>query len=386
MVLALKETGEKFGSLANLLQRINVSGFLDDWGPESVVQVYDPKIDLEGVLVIDNTILGPGKGGIRISPKIDPKEIFELARSMTYRCSLADVPFGGAYAGIRADSSGMDKMKIVKSFAKQISPYIPDRYIAGSDDGIGSEEIAAFVGEIGDLQGATGKPVRMGGMPQEGTKELGIGVVFEECASILNEASQTSIAISGFDDIGSKVARYLANKGSIVAISDQWGTAYDKEGIDVNEALKHADAKSKRKSVKNLRNIIALPDDDIWNINCSILVLTTSTPEINEVNAPLIKAKCIIEGAANSITPAAERILFKKGILVLPDILVNLSEVIVSYAEYKKMSLEETFSLIERKTREKTKLITQRSLENRLLPRRVAYEMAKERIREAMEI
>jgi Glutamate dehydrogenase/leucine dehydrogenase len=387
MVLAVTETGEKFDSLANLLQRINVSGFLDDWGPESVVQVYDPKINLEGVLVIDNTVLGPGKGRIRISPRINPKEIFELARSMTYKCSLADVAFGGAYAGIRADPFDINKTKIVRAFARKISPYVPDRYIAGPDDGVGKEEIAAFVGEIGDLQGATGKPVRMGGMPQEGTKELGIRVALEEGFSVLNEASQTSIAISGFDGVGSKIAQCLANKGAkIVAICDHWGTAYDREGIDIKEALKHANAKLKRKSVKNLKGITTLSGDGIWNVRCDVLILTDSDIGINEANAPLVKAKCVIEGKANSITPVAERVLFKRGILVLPDILVNLSEVIASYAEYKKMSLEETFSLIEKKTREKTKLITQRSREFALLPRRVAYEMAKEKMMEAMEI
>jgi Glutamate dehydrogenase/leucine dehydrogenase len=389
MVLAVKETGEiKLDSLAKLLQGINISGFLDDWGPESVVQVYDPKINLEGVLVIDNTVLGPGKGGIRISPRINPKEIFELARSMTYKCSLADVAFGGAYAGIRADPFDTDKTKIVRAFARKISPYVPDRYIAGPDDGVGKEEIAAFVGEIGDLQGATGKPVRMGGISQEAeAKKLGIRVALEEGFSVLNEASQTSIAISGFDGIGSRVAKCLANKGAkIVAIGDHWGTAYDREGIDIKEALKHANAKSKRKSVKNLKGITSLSGEDIWSVKCDALILTASDLGINEANAPLVKAKCVIEGEDNSITPVAEQILFKKGILVLPDILVNLSEVIASYAEYRGISLEETFSLIEKKTKEKTKLIAQRSLENALLPRRVAYEMAKEKIMEAMEI
>jgi glutamate dehydrogenase (NAD(P)+) len=396
MVHSIKKPREiKFDplELAKLLQEVNISGFLDDWGPESAVQVYDPKINLEGILVIDNTVLGPGKGGIRISPRITPKEIFELARSMTYKCSLADVAFGGAYAGIRADSSEINKAKIVKSFARKISPYVPDKYIAGPGDGVGKEEIAAFVEEIGDLQGATGKPVRMGGIPQETEiRELGIRVALEEgvgiahAFSILNEVSQTNIAILGFDSIGSRVAKYLAPKGTkIIAISDCWGTAYSKDGIDIKKALKHANAKSKRKSVKNLKAITPLSRDDIWSIKSDILILTVGNPRIKEANASSVNTKCVIEGVDNSITPGAEQILFKKGILVLPDILVNISDVIASYAEYKGVSLEETFSLIEKKTKEKTKLVAQRSLESALLPRRVACEIAKERILEAME-
>ena len=391
-----EKTGEiKLDSseLARLFQEINISGLWDDWGPESAVQVYDPRVNLEGILVIDNIVLGPGKGGIKTSPEITPKEIFELARSMTYKCSLADVDFGGAYAGIRADPFDIDKAKLVKAFAKKIAPYVPDVYISGPGEGVGKKEIAVFVEEIGDLRGATGKPVEMGGMPQETEiRKLGVRVALEEGVgiahtfSILNEVSQASIAISGFDSIGLGIARYLESKGAkIVAISDRWGTAYKKDGIDVKKVLRHAGAKSKRSSVRNLGGITPLSRDGIWSTECDIFVLTAGTLGINEANASLVNAKCVIEAENNSITPVAEQILFKKGILVLPDILVNVCDAIASYAEYKGISPEETFSLVEKTTREKTKLVTQHSLEFVLLPRRAACEIAKERILEAME-
>ena len=89
--------------IAEAFDNVNVPAFLDRWGPENVVQVYNPKLGVQGVLVIDNTALGPGKGGIRLSSNITPLEVFRLARGMTWKCALADIPFGGAKSGIRAD-------------------------------------------------------------------------------------------------------------------------------------------------------------------------------------------------------------------------------------------------------------------------------------------
>lgn len=381
-------------SLIKILSEVNVPAFLDKWGPEEVIQVYDPEIDMQGILVIDNTLLGPGKGGIRISPTVTPLEVFRLARAMTWKCSLADIPFGGAKAGVRANPFEIDKIKFIKSFAKRISPFVPGRYIAAPDMNVGEKEMAAFVEEIGDLQAATGKPKRLGGIPHElGTTGFGVGVALETGLKIIHEfvglpenVSDTRVAIQGFGNVGLGIAKYLFNKGArIVAINDYWGGIYNSRGIDINNASKYSYATSGDCSIKNCKEGKNLSRDDIFNIDCDIFVPAACGDVINTNTWSSIKAKYIVEGANNATTPDAEAALYEKGTIVLPDFLANAGGVIGSYAEYKKMDAEDAFSLIETKIKDNTKLVLQSQLESGILPRRIAKEIAKERILEVME-
>jgi len=193
-------------SVTKELREVNVPAFLDRWGPENVIQVYDPELGMRGVLVIDNTCLGPGKGGIRISSTVTPFEVFRLARAMTWKCALAGIPFGGAKSGIRADPFKIDKTKMMKAFAKLIAPYVPGRYIAAPDMNVGEKEIEAFVEAVGDLRGATGKPIKLGGIPHElGTTGFGVGVALETSLKIISHKidlpenlSDVRVAIQGF--------------------------------------------------------------------------------------------------------------------------------------------------------------------------------------------
>jgi glutamate dehydrogenase (NAD(P)+) len=93
----------------------------DEIGPEFILKVYDPKIKMEGILIVDNTILGPGKGGLRMAPNITEEEIFRLARIMTLKCALYKLPFGGAKSGIVWKGGSLSlKKKFIQSFAKKI--------------------------------------------------------------------------------------------------------------------------------------------------------------------------------------------------------------------------------------------------------------------------
>ena len=131
----------------------------DKFGPEYVIEVYDPKIGMEGFLVIDNTTLGLGKGGIRMTPNVTKEEVFRLARVMTWKNSLAGIPFGGAKAGI-VWRGGNDELKqeFIRSFARMIKPFVPKKYIPGPDVNTTEKEMALIAEEIGDWKGATGKP------------------------------------------------------------------------------------------------------------------------------------------------------------------------------------------------------------------------------------
>ena len=99
--------------------------FEDEYGPERILQVYDPKTGMRGVAVVDNTALGPGKGGVRLVPDITTEEVFGLARAMTWKNALAGIPFGGAKSGIRAPGNAPNKAELVAAFAEKIAPLVP---------------------------------------------------------------------------------------------------------------------------------------------------------------------------------------------------------------------------------------------------------------------
>ncbi|MBS7636721.1 Glu/Leu/Phe/Val dehydrogenase [Candidatus Bathyarchaeota archaeon] len=143
--------------------------FADEWGPEKILQVYDSETKMKGILVIDNTALGPGKGGIRMTSTVDIEEVFRLARTMTWKCALAELPFGGAKSGIIADPekiSKEEKNNLIRAFAIAIKPLSPSLYIAGPDINTG-EEMAIYAIANGNLNSCTGKPAYMCVRPGE---------------------------------------------------------------------------------------------------------------------------------------------------------------------------------------------------------------------------
>lgn len=384
---------ESKGSIKEL-QSVNVPAFLDKWGPENVVQVYDPQLDMRGVLVIDNTCLGPGKGGIRISSTVTPFEVFRLARAMTWKCALAGIPFGGAKSGIQANPFKVDKIKMMKAFAKLIAPYVPEKYIAAPDMNVGEKEIEAFVETIGDRRGATGKPKKLGGIPHElGTTGFGVGVALETSLKIISnkiglpeKLSEVRVAIQGFGNVGIGIAKYLAKKGAtIVAINDLWGCIYNKDGIDIEAAEKYSYATCEEQSIKNYEESKVIPRDDIFKVDCDVFIPCACGDVLTIETAPHLKAKLVVEGANNAVTPDAEHLLFKKGTIVVPDFLANAGGVIGSYAEYKGMTVDEAFSLIESKIIANTKFVMRGYIDAGCTPRKIAKTLAEKRILKAMK-
>src|SRR3990172_5251616 len=136
----------------------------DEFGPEKIFEVYDPKTGMHGFTVIDNTALGPGKGGIRMTPTVSIEEVAKLARAMTWKCSIADLPFGGGKSGIRADVKSLTpekKMDIIRAFSRGIKPICPSMYVAAPDINTAEEEMKVFVEANGTFNSATGKPADM---------------------------------------------------------------------------------------------------------------------------------------------------------------------------------------------------------------------------------
>lgn len=376
-----------------LLGQVDASSFPDQWGPEVVVHTYDPKTAVRGVLVIDNTARGPGKGGMRISPDVTARQVFGLARTMTWKCALADLPFGGAKAGIRADPFKTDRIAQVRGFARLVAPYVPSRWISAPDMNVGEKEIEAFVREVGDLRAATGKPEHLGGIPHEtGTTGFGVAVAIEGTLELVKgqvplpeSLRDVKVAIQGFGNVGSELARFLCARGArVVAICDYWSGVYDENGIDFGKVSKFAYAKSEAQSLAGCKEIRKIPCDGIFDVECDIFVPAAAGNVITVETASRLKAKAIVEAANNPTSREAEKFLHKRGVLILPDILVNAGGVIGSYAECNGKTADEAFALIDTKIRKTTALVLDRSLETAAIPRVVAMEIAKQRVKEAM--
>src|SRR3989344_3440980 len=208
----------------------------DNLGPRYVVKVFNHEFGVQGVLVIDNTKLGPGKGGIRMTPTVGEEEVARLARAMTYKNVLAGIPFGGAKAGIAFDPKTADpkqKKKIVEWFARELKPFLLKYYIAGPDINMTEKEMAMFVQTAGDRRTATGKPERLGGLPHE----LGsTGYRVAEAAKIALAhrglpLAGARVAIEGFGNVGTFTCKFLEEVGAkIVAVSDSKGAIYNPHG------------------------------------------------------------------------------------------------------------------------------------------------------------
>lgn len=366
--------------------------YQDELGPEYIVKVYDPKIGMEGFLVIDNTAFGPGKGGIRMTPDLTEEEVFRLARTMTFKCALANLPFGGAKAGI-VWKGGSDELKkqFIQSFARAIKIFTPKKYIAGPDVGTGGREMQWFVQATGDWRSATGKPENICiktkkkggkcGIPHEiGSTGFGVAQATKTAAEILGmDIKGAKVSIHGFGNVGSFTFKFLDEMGAkIVAIADKSGVIFSEDGFD--KILIEKLIQRKKEIIQYQGKAKRLKPEDFWSIPVDVLIPASVTDVINEKNKERIKAKIIVEAANIPMRENIEENLFQKGILIVPDFVANAGGVISSYSEYKGYHLKRMFDLVERKIKKTTKLVLKESLKRNTNPRKIALEIAKEKI------
>ena len=362
------------------------------YGPEYVLEVYDSSIGMDGFLVIDNTVLGPGKGGIRMTPGVTAEEVYRLARTMTWKNALAGIPFGGAKAGI-VWKSGDDNLKkqFVQSFAKAIKPFLMKKYIAGPDVNTGEKEMRWFVEAAGNLRAATGKPSQLChpsgqrcGLPHE-LGSTGYGVAQAAAIAIKLKGldiNQTTVAIEGFGNVGEFTLRHLAEMGAkVVAVTDINGGVYDKNGLDEKTLLY---LKHQKKSPVEYPGGTKIETGQIFGLPADVLIPAAMTDSINEKNKNEIKAKIIVEGSNIPMRESIEEEFFKRGVLVVPDFVANAGGVISSYAEYRGYSHEKMFKLVERKIKNATTAVLNQSLKENRNPREVAMEIAVRKVEEKM--
>jgi glutamate dehydrogenase (NAD(P)+) len=371
---------------------------IDEWGPEKVLQVYDPDTGMKGVLVIDNTSKGPGKGGIRFAPSVTPLEIFKLARTMTWKCAAAGLPFGGAKGGIIADPNAVDRVSWMKSFAKMIKPYCPSQYIAATDVGTTELDMAIFAHEIGDMRACTGKPSELGGIPHElGTTGYGVSVALQTALDILKDLkiiqvpqkSQTRVVIQGFGNVGSFAARFLDQSGiKVVGVSDVSGFIYstDENGLNIPKLMKDMKGKAKLLDLQDYGYDIR-DKDEIFEIDLDIFIPAAMGGVINNKTAPKLLGngiKMVVEAANIPTTADACEYMHKNKIWLIPDFLANAGGVIGSFVEYQGRTEKEAFDLIEYKITKNIKEIFTEAIMKEQNPRKIATELSKQIVYRAM--
>jgi glutamate dehydrogenase (NAD(P)+) len=361
----------------------------DSYGPEKIVEVFNPKVGMRGFVVIDSTALGPAKGGIRMTPSVSVEEVYRLARAMTWKCALANIPFGGGKAGIVADDKQMSKKKkhqIIKAFSEALKVVCPSHYVAAPDMNTAEEEMEVFAKANGSKKSCTGKPSKMGGIPHElGSTGFGVYHATEIAAKSKNSKLKGStVAVEGFGNVGYFAAKYLYEAGAkIVAVSDSRGVAHDEKGINFEELVK---IKKKTGSVINYPGCKKRHCLEILKVDADILV-TAAIPDLIKIHhVDGLKFKIIVEGSNIPMTAEVEELLHKKKILVVPDFVANAGGVISSYVEFIGGSKKKMFEMVKKKIRTNTSKVLSEAKKRKKKPRDVALEIAKKRVSRVCKI
>ncbi len=361
----------------------------DEFGPEKILYVYNAKIGMKGFVVIDNTALGSGKGGIRMTPTVTVEEVSKLARTMTWKCALADIPFGGAKSGIIADDKKISKEKkeaIVRSFSDAIKIVCPELYVAAPDMYMGEKEMGWFADANGNNKACTGKPKSMGGLPHElGSTGFGVYHATRVASQYANlDLEHATVAIEGFGNVGSFVAKYLSENGcKLVAVSDSKGVVYYEEGIDFDKLEK---IKQETGAVIYYKPASKDCCENILDVSADILITAAIPDLIKPGDVDRLRFKLIVEGSNIPMSPDVENLCFMKGIIVVPDFVANAGGVISSYVEYIGGDENRMFKMVEEKVSKNARLTLEDAKNRQCIPRECALEIARERVRKKCKV
>ncbi|MGZ8694486.1 MAG: Glu/Leu/Phe/Val family dehydrogenase [Gaiellaceae bacterium] len=306
----------------------------------------------DGYRVQHNIARGPSKGGIRYHPDVTLDEVKSLAMWMTWKCALMNIPFGGAKGGVVCNPKELSQLELQKMTRRYTSEIIneigPEKDIPAPDVGTDPAVMAWIFDTYSMNKGhsvlgvVTGKPLNVGGSlgRLEATSRGCLYCIREALRKQDRSIAGTTVAIQGFGNVGSFLAKFMAEEGAkVVAISDSGGGVYNDGGLDVSAVLAH---KQETGRISGLRGAEAISNEDLLLVDCDVLAPCALEQVITPDNADKIRAKVICEGANGPTTPAADDILEERGILVLPDVLANAGGVVVSYFEWVQ-GLQEYF-------------------------------------------
>ncbi len=338
------------------------------WMDDDTVEVF------EGYRVQHNLERGPAKGGIRYHPDVTLDEVKALAMWMTWKCAVVNIPYGGAKGGVVCDPTKMSLKeieKLTRRLTSEISIIIgPEKDIPAPDVNTNPQVMSWIMDTYSMGVGysapgvVTGKPIEIGGSlgRHTATGRGAMLVIHEAMKHLKMKPSDTRIAIQGFGNVGSSLARYLHELGCpVVAVTDVSGGLFNEKGLDVPALLAHVERQPQRliAGFDGGDHLAGEPaaNEALFKLDVEILAPCALENQITADNAGNIRARIIAEGANGPTTPEADVILHENGVLVLPDILTNAGGVTVSYFEWVQ-DLQSIFWDLESIDRELTRIMT----------------------------
>jgi glutamate dehydrogenase (NAD(P)+) len=379
------------------MSAIDDLAIMDEWGPEKIVCVSDARTGMRGVLVIDNTARGLGKGGTRMTPTVTVSEVARLARVMTWKWAGVDLFFGGAKAGIRADPRSADKERVLRAFVRALSNEVPREYVFGLDIGLTENDAAIIQDEIGDRGAAVGTPRALGGVPYDDWGVTGYGVA-EAADAALEHRGETlrgsRVVIQGFGAVGAAAARRLTELGAaVVGVSTAHGALYDADGLHVETLLA-----AREHHGDDLVDQIAGPTSRRLDAGAELLLdadvlIPAATQDVVDVAlAADLRFDVIVEGANLPITPEAQELLAARGVTVVPDFITNAGGVVAAaYAMDARRSPFPTepsviFAAVSQKMRTNTAVVLEEAAKAGETTHATARRLAADRVGTAMRL
>ena len=305
---------------------------------DNCVSVFD------GYRVQHNHTLGPCKGGIRFHPSVTLSDVAALAMLMSLKNALLCLPLGGAKGGIAVDPKTLSRAELqtlTRRYATELHQFMgPDKDIPAPDVGTNEQIMAWIMDTYSQREGfsvpgvVTGKPLEIGGSLGR-TGATGLGTIYclrKLYQKIGLDCGGLKLAIQGFGNVGCHAAlAAFERKMSVIAVSDEHGGIYNKNGLNIPELIEHY---KKHKDLSSFPGVEVISNVELLKLKCDALLLAALDRVVHKNNADGVQAKIVVEGANGPITKDADAILDSKGIYIIPDILANGGGVIVSYFEW----------------------------------------------------
>lgn len=298
-----------------------------------------------GFRVQHNFARGPCKGGIRYHPAVSLDEVRALAMWMTWKCATVGLPYGGAKGGVICNPKEMsagELERMTRRYASEIAPIIGPHVDIPAPDMYTDAQVMAWIMDTYSMNVGysvpgvvTGKPISLGG--SEGREEAtsrGLAYCVREAMTVEGvQREGATAAVQGFGNVGWNAARLLKEELGmrITALSDSSGGIFDPAGLDPVDVYEH---KRRTGSVQGYPEALDITNQELLEMECTVLVPAALENVLSSDNADRVKARIVAEGANGPTTPEADRVLYEKGITLIPDILCNAGGVTVSYFEW----------------------------------------------------
>ncbi len=362
------------------------------------VQMDNGEIEVfTGYRVQYSITLGPAKGGIRYHPDVSLDEVTALAAWMTWKCAVAQIPFGGGKGGVICDPTRMSRREVEALTRRYIAEIVdaigPEKDVPAPDVNTNDQVMAwimdTYSMHVGHTSTAvvTGKPIEMGGsLGRREATGRGVMIATREAAKHLKfDIKGATVAVQGFGNVGSVSADLLQKIGAkIVAVTDWKGGVYNKAGLDIPKMIEFAAKHDK--TIDGFPGGEPLSNADLFGLDVDVLIPAALENQITIDNASTIRAKLVVEGANGPTTPDANKNLHDRGIFVVPDILANSSGVTTSYFEWVQdrygyfWTEQEVNSRLEAKMCEAFDKVLETAVKHKVDMRTAAYVVAIQRV------